>query len=234
MAQLFEMSAEDLVIALPMALLAKNTLRRPIRYQPTKYSRREFLKRSIPVVADAAALLSGAGGLTYWRYEMSTGEQIAYTSNEQTREDLQTIAAIMRPRLARSIYVDGRTALLDAKLHAWMQGKQSAGAIVMGPFHDPDILDTEDETTLIHDYAKDILETTDEILDAQKVKRTHSEKAARYQALLRYFAKVDTYTVTDPGGSTINPNLPKIIPQHVRYNGTSQCPQVEQAVSDLI
>ncbi len=233
LAQLFEMSAEDLIIALPMALLTRNTLRRPIHYQPTKYSRREFIKRSIPVVAGVAALLSGAGGLTYERYKMSTGEQIAHASNEQTREELQTIAAIMRPRIARSIYVDGRTALLDAKLRAFMKGKQGAGAVVMGEFHDPDVLNTADETTLIHDYAKDILETVDEIFEAQKMKLDPHERTVRRQSLLQYFAKEDVYTITDPGNPTINPNLPNIIPQHVRYEGTFQCPQVEQAVSDL-
>ncbi len=233
LAQLFEMSAEDLVIALPMTLLARNVLRRATHYQPTKYSRREFLKRSLPVIAGAAALLSGAGGLTYGRYKMSTGEQIASAVNEQTREELQAIASIMRPRIARSIYADGRTALLDAKLRAFMQGKQGAGAVVMGEFHDPDVLNTADETTLIHDYAKDILETVDEIFDAQKMKLDPHERAARHQALLHYLAKEDVYTVTDPGGTTINPDLPKIIPQHVRYEGTFQCPQVEQAVSDL-
>jgi hypothetical protein len=233
LAQLFEMSAEDLVITLPMALLARNILRRAIHYQPTKYSRREFFKRSLPVVAGAAAFLSGLGGLTYERYEASKGEQIAYASNEQTRQELQIIAAIMRPRLARSIYADGRTALLDAKLRAFMQGKEGAGAIVMGAYHEPDVLNTADETTLIHDYAKDILETVDEIFDAQKVKLDPLERAVRRQALLRFLAKGDVYTVTDPGCPTINPNLPKIVPQHVRYEGTFQCPQVEQAVSEL-
>lgn len=233
LAQLLEMSAEDFVIALPMALLARNVLRRPSHYQPTKYSRREFLKRSIPAVVGAAALLSGTGGLTYGRYEMSTGEPIAYTLSERTKDELQAIAAIMRPRLARSVYVDGRTALLDAKLQSFMQGKQGAGVVVMGAYHDPDILNTADETTLIHDYAKDILETVDEIFDAQKVKLDPLERVVRRQALMHYFAKSDVYTVTDPGGATINPDLPKNVPQHVRYEGTFQCPQVEQAVSDL-
>lgn len=233
LAQLLEMSAEDFVIALPMALLTRNILRRPSHYQPTKYSRREFLKRSIPAVVGAAALLSGTGGLTYKRYEMSTGEAIASTSNEQARDELQSIAAIMRPRLARSIYIDGRTALLDAKLRTFMQDKQGAGAIVMGAYHDPDILNTADETTLIHDYAKDILETVDEKFDMQKVKLDPLERAVRCKALMHYFAKSDVYKVTDPGGATMNPDLPKIVPQHVRYEGTFLCPQVEQAVSDL-
>ncbi len=59
------------------------------------------------------------------------------------------------------------------------------------------------------------------------------ERAIRRQALLHYFAKGDVYTVTDPGGAAINPSLPQIVPQHVRYEGTFQCSQVEQAVSDL-
>ena len=234
LAQLLEMSVEDLAIALPVALGVKNIARRAMGYQPTKYNRREFFKRNIPRVIGAAALLSGFGGSTYGRYDLTTGEPIALSSNEQTREKLQAIAAIVRPRLERSIYVDGRTALLDAKLRVFMQGKQGAGAVVMGAFHDPYVMHTQaDESDLIRAYAQDSLETIHELRDALKVRPNSAETRELDKGILAYLAKADVYTVSDPGEPTINPNLPTIVPKHVKYEGTFQCAQVEQAVRDL-
>lgn len=232
--QLLEMSAEDLAIALPIALGAETIARRAMRYQPTRYNRREFFRRNIPRVVGAAAFLGGLGGFTYGRYDLTTGESIALSSNEQMRERLQAIAAIVRPRLERSIYVDGRTALLDAKLRSFMQGKQGAGAVVMGAFHDPDVIHTQnDESELIRAYAQDSLETIRELREALKVKPNDAETRELDKGMLAYLAKADVYTVSDPGGATINPNLPNIVPKYVNYEGAFQCAEIEQAVSSL-
>src|SRR5207302_1892723 len=135
---------------------------------------------------------SGFGSLTYGRYDLTTGEPIALVSDEQTRERLQAIAAILRPRLERSIYADGRTALLDVKLRSFMQGKQGAGAVVMGAVHDPDVIHSQDdESDLIRAYAQDSLETIHQLREALKVKLNATETRELDKGMLEYLAKAD-------------------------------------------
>ncbi len=126
-------------------------------------SRRQFLRKSLAVATSVAT----AGSLL----RLETPNITASVPNEPTKEFLQTVDNIIRPRLARSTYVDGRTALLLAKAEdaqaTLSEFSQATNAVVMGSLHadiaSTYIQDKSERSKAITAYAQELLEVARQV-----------------------------------------------------------------------
>src|SRR5205823_1906144 len=124
-----------------------------------RVSRRELLDKSLKVALKTTIL----GSLL--RYPLPYVTTLA--SNEQTEEFLQTVANVLRTRIVRSTFLDGRTALLLAKADdaqaALSSSLPTENVVVMGSAHvdmAPTYMQNKQErNTAIAAYAQELLDT---------------------------------------------------------------------------
>ena len=198
-----------------------------------KISRRQFLDKTIKTATGTLV----AGSLL--RYELPN--IAAIVPDEATEQFLETVDSIVRPRLARSVFIDGRTALLLAKAEdaqtTLSDLQQAKNVVVMGSAH-TEIVSTylqrkEERNTAIADYAGELLETAKEVYATYNHVPPGHTPAKVIQTVLNYVSQVDIVKVTDPGGLSFQPNVAHTIDKQVLPYKSFNSPQVEQAIQHL-
>ena len=196
-------------------------------------SRRKFLERAI-IATTATTVIGSLARLT-------TSNIAAEASNEPTEEFLQTVGNIVRPRLVRSTFIDGRTALVLAKAEDAQAISadllQATNVILMGNRHmemAPTYLqDREERNTAIVAYAKDLLDTAKQVYISYFHISPKSIPLQVTQFLLNYVSQEDIVEVTDPGGLSFQPNVTQSIDKQVTLYKSFHSPQVEEAIKPL-
>lgn len=192
-------------------------------------SRRKFLKSvigmgcwftvSISLFGSRLAIVIGAAG----------------SETEQSRENFQKLATILRPRLKEhSWWVDGRTALLAAKTEEAIdilgKPKGTNAAIVMGPGHTFEgqrlLENKEARKEVIRRFAEKTILICDDVLSEYGF---GGDRPAAHQAMLKEISLTDILWVGDVRKGMSKPALEK----RVRLIESFMSPQVEEAIKGL-
>ncbi len=197
-------------------------------------SRRRFLGNTLKLALATAV----TGSLL--RYPLSN--ITAGAANEPTKEFLQTIDNIIRPRLTRSTFVDGRTALLLAKAEDaqdQLRGEvEPTNVLVMGSIHAdmaPTYVQEKGERKkAIAAYAGELLDTAKLVYASFFHLSPENIPPQVTQSLLNYVSQVDIVQVTDPGGSSFQPSIAQNIDKQVSLYKSFHSPQVEAAIAHLL
>jgi hypothetical protein len=196
-------------------------------------SRRQFLRKSIATATGIAV----AGSML----RFALPEATAVVPNEPTEEFLQTVSNIVRPRIARSTFIDGRTALLLAKAEDAQANLTNAAqvqnVVIMGDEHAdmaPTYMqDKKQRNTAIAAYAQELLAAAQQVYGNYYHLSPDQIPPQVTNSLLDYVSQVDIVEVTDPGGSSFQPNFPSIVDQQFTAINRFNSPQVEEAIKDL-
>jgi hypothetical protein len=193
--------------------------------------RRQFLGNAIGVTAGIMA----TGSLL--RLETP---YIANVKDEPTKDFLETVANVVRPRIARSLIIDGRTAMLLAKAEDVQailpELSQAVNVVVMGNQH-LDMVPTEQDkgerNKAIAAYAEELLASAQQVYaDYFHILPEHIPPQV-INSVLNYVSQVDIVEVTDPGGPTIQPNFPQTVDKQITPYKSFHSPQVEEAIKPL-
>jgi hypothetical protein len=196
-------------------------------------SRRKFLGQTLKFAIATAA----TGSIL--RYPMPN--IAASAANEPTKDFLQTVDTIVRPRLLRSAYIDGRTALLLAKAAdaqtTLSECSQTTNAVVMGNQHvgmaATYLQDKSARNTAIAAYTAELLDTAKQVYASYFHLSPENIPPQVTQSLLNYVSQVDIVEVTDPGGSSLQPSIAQNIDKQVTLYKSFHSPQVEAAIAHL-
>ncbi len=221
-----------IITALGMVLWAANKYANPL-IGNQKISRRQFLDKTIK----AATGTVGVG--SFLRYELPNITTVI--PHKSTEEFFQIVDNVVRPRLVRSTFIDGRTALLLAKAEDAqpMLGDlhQAKNVVVMGSAH-TDMVSTylqgkEERNNAIAGYAGELLETAKEVYATYNHVPPEHTPTNVIQSVLNYVSQVDIVEVSDPGGSSFQPDFPRTVDKQMTPLKTFNSPQVEQAIQHL-
>jgi hypothetical protein len=198
-----------------------------------KMSRRKFLGNMIAV--GTAGLVAGS----ILRYPLP--DITASLPNEPTKDFLEVVDNFVRPRLTRSKFSDGRTALLLAKAEdaqntfAHLSG--IINTIVMGAGHGeiaPTYLqDKGERDKAIAAYTGELLDVAKEVYGHYYHISSKDMPTQIIQALSNYLSEVDIVEVTDPGGSSFQPNIPQTIENYIVSVNRFNSPQVIKAIAAI-
>jgi hypothetical protein len=194
-------------------------------------SRRQFLRKSIATATGIAV----AGSMI--RYALP--EATAVVPNEPIEEFLQTLSSVIRPRIARSTFIDGRTALLLAKAEdAVLENPtQATNVVVIGDEHAdmaPTYMqDKVQRNTAITAYAQELLGVAQQVYGKYYHLSPNQIPPQVTNSLLDYVTQVDIIEINDPGGSSFQPNFPSTVDQQISVIKSFNSPQVEEAIKIL-
>lgn len=219
------------IAALGMALWGASKLLSPAALSQ-RMSRRKFLGRSLAITTGVMV------GGSLLRLETPN---IANVPNEPTEEFLQTVANVVRPRLARPIFQDGRTALLLAKAEDAQASLpelfQATNVVVMGSGHldmaSRYMQDNGERNKSIAAYATELLDVAKQVYGNYYRVSPDQITPQATNALLNYVTQVDIVAVTDPGGSSFQPSLAQIIDKQITPYKSFYSPRVAEAIKDL-
>jgi hypothetical protein len=221
------------IAALGLALWSASKLLSPSAMKQ-QMTRRRFLSNSIATAAATAT----AGSIL----RIPLPNMIADMPSEPTEEFLQTVANIVRPRITRSVFIDGRTALLlakaeDAQTALVGEIPQMTNVVVMGDAH------TDIEPTYLRDksgrdhaiaaFAQELLSIAKQVYGSYYHVSPDQITPQATQSLLKYVSQVDVVKVTDPDGSSFQPYFPRIADKQITLYKSFNSPQVEEAISQL-
>lgn len=179
-------------------------------------SRRRFLSKSLAAVAATAT----TGSIL----RAALPNMTANASNETTEEFLQTVANIVRPRITRPVFQDGRTALLlakaeDAQVVFTEEIPQATNVVVMGYAHaDMAPTYTQDKgerNNAIVSFAQELLDIAKQVYGSYYHVSPEQIPPQATQSLLNYVSQVDIVKVTDPGGQSFQPSIAQTIDKQV-------------------
>jgi hypothetical protein len=200
---------------------------------PHTISRRQFLSKSVAVAAGAITL----GSLS--RLEIPT--LAADVPNEPTKDFLQTVENIIRPRINSATFIDGRTALLLAKAEdaqaSLQEFAQATNVVVMGNAHGfmapTYIQDKGERNKAIVTYVQELLDVAKQVYGNYYNLSPEQIPPQATNSLLNYVTQVDIVEITDPGAQSFQPSVAQTIDKQIIPYKSFNSPQVEEAIRDL-
>lgn len=215
----------------------------PIGDNIARLLQKPFSRRS--VLAGTAKLAFATAAISLLRFSPNFFAPLA--STEQAAQFWQSANQILNGGLARSSWLDGRTALLMAKSEdaaKLVSPEIRNGAdysVVMGVYHglDQDVLHNESaRKEAIRNLAQETLDMGRKLYSSYFGITAEQVPSEALNGLLDYLAQIDIVRIKDPGGPDIQPDFyAKHMAQlkdcvfPVVLSGKSS--QVEEAIKDL-
>ncbi len=201
-----------------------------------RMTRRAFMKKAIRYTAAGAA---ATGLLTLGRNEVLNRAE--HAQDEQREQLWETIDSYLKPRLLTSTWLDGRSDRLvlatdDARKEPGIP--QQAEAIAMVGYNhnavaQEDIRNPSQRGTAARAYAEELLSMTKQIYADYYHIPIEDVPDEVTNDFLDYFTTGELVEITDPGGSSFQPEFGSYLKRYVHSRGTFHSPQLEAAITHL-